>query len=666
MIAICSSAARRRLVGGALIVSALLASGTSIQAQDAATSPAAQAAPAVSYPPDHVLYETKAGKVTVGQFVENVRLYAPGPLGGLDIGEFDLSKIDAAAMQEAIKQTAVQDEAARRAREAGIEMEPARRDRLDRDLQTIEQRVWLVQVGILEDAGVGDDAIRAQYEADLDSAYTTAEVLSMRHIYLGTYETYEVKAGDSLESIAEAVSGDKSAAERILNADSRVPRAEETVGTEGEKLPPKALVEGEKLMVPMNAEKVEAVRAKAVQAWEKLKAGASFEEVAIEFGENPNPGRVMTLRPKKGEKPILAEMRAAFDALQDGAFSEPFRTKHGWQIVYRESYKPVHVTPFEEAREAIRRNLINKVREERYQKLMDALFAEYKDLVIAEDVLASAHDPARKDEIIFELGDLKYTAGLFARDMDGKFSAETPVAERRKLLAQVSTVQRKLTEWDKQRRNVRETPLFKAGALRAENIHLANRWLRKSLDDAAFEPTEEQLLAKFDEIKQMMRKEPAAEVWQLTVKAPIPEDSTMEQYQQAMAETTAKVEKELGKVTSKEDFLGLVKQMSEDEFASQDGSVGMQQGSYLGGMVGRALEASVANASFGPEEFPDGRVVAIWVGRVDKGQEAGLDAYRQETRSHVVREMEDKKTNELVEQVQKDIGLAIHVPPVAP
>lgn len=173
----------------------------------------------IAYPPDAVLYEASGKKHTVAEFVESVRLFPPGPLGALDIADFDLSKATPDAVKEAVEQTAVQAEAARRAREAGLEMEDARDDRMHRDLEMIEQRIWLFETGILGDTDVTDEQVRAQYDADAARSYTTPEQLAMRHIFLSTYEEYLVQAGDSLESIAEKITGDRSAADRILNAE---------------------------------------------------------------------------------------------------------------------------------------------------------------------------------------------------------------------------------------------------------------------------------------------------------------------------------------------------------------------------------------------------------------------------------------------------------------
>lgn len=150
------------------------------------------------------------------------------------------------------------------------------------------------------------------------------------------------------------------------------------------------------------------------------------------------------------------------------------------------------------------------------------------------------------------------------------------------------------------------------------------------------------------------------------MKADIPANANAEQYAKAIADATESLKAELAKVAKREDFSALVKQMSEDEFAAKDGFVGYKSGDYLGGMVGRALEAKVVQGVFGPEDFPDGRVVAVWIGAVDKGQQMTLDDYRNETKVHVLREMENERTDELIAKVRGEIGLTIHVPPLAP
>jgi peptidyl-prolyl cis-trans isomerase C len=89
----------------------------------------------------------------------------------------------------------------------------------------------------------------------------------------------------------------------------------------------------------------------------------------------------------------------AFALPEDGALSEPIKTRFGWHIIKRESYDPGKVKEFSEVESQIKVRLVNEKRAEVTQAFLDKL-KEDAGLTINDEVLAAVALPERgkKDE----------------------------------------------------------------------------------------------------------------------------------------------------------------------------------------------------------------------------------------------------------------------------
>lgn len=266
------------------------------------------------------------------------------------------------------------------------------------------------------------------YESLKDAQFKREEQLRMRHIFVSTYAEHRVAEGETLESIAKNVAGDVTVADRILSAETKKPRVEsfeeqpkeeKKDGKDAKKDEPKAaprpdllaraLVPGELLKVPMRGEVEKKARAKIDAAIERVKKGEAFADVAKSVSENESPGELWTVQPARDARPIMPELRAAFDKLKDGEYSEPLRTKHGFQVVFREGYTAAGYTPREEAQKALEGEFSRRQRD----LLTEAFFARYladpKVTTIEWGKLKVPSTVANPEDVVLTVGDTKFT-----------------------------------------------------------------------------------------------------------------------------------------------------------------------------------------------------------------------------------------------------------------
>ncbi len=619
----------------------------------------------VSYAENALLFETSERNWTVGEFEDYARLVPPRPLQERTTISLDLDAWSEERVRAGIEEVVLVREAASRARTEELELSPEKQNRFDHDLESIQTRVWLVETGVLDDRKVTDEEITAYYEQHQEEKYTIHEQLTLRHVFLSTYETHVVEEGESLESIAEKISGDPELADRILDAETKKPRIEGSVNHEGDEMPPQALSAGETLLVPMNAQRVAEVGERAQEIWARLEAGEEFKTVATTMSENETPGRLVSISPKRDGKPVNEDMKKAFLELEDGTFSKPFRTKHGWQIIFRHKYIPESLVPLDRVEARIRNAVINDGRRERYEALMREILTDYPSLAVNDEVLAIAEEPSSADQVIFQMRDVKYTGANFARDFGDRVTPETSLEDRRMLLAETSVLQRVLGEWDRERKDVSETELYKSTAKRIADMHYANQWIEHRMETAELNVTEELISAKYEELKDILKTQPAADISQITLRINVPDDATNLRRQEALADASNELRSELLKVETSEEFAVLAKQISEDEYAETGGKIGKVQGSYMNGLVGRAINESGAQNFHGPFDTPESDGVrAIWLNSVNEAQQATLEEARDDLETAVLRDLRTEYGEDLRARVVEGMELVVHIPPL--
>lgn len=103
-------------------------------------------------------------------------------------------------------------------------------------------------------------------------------------------------------------------------------------------------------------EKVEEVKQKALEVYEKAKSGADFAELAQTYSEGPTKDRGGLLGAFKKEDMVAPFSEKAF-SMAPGDISEPVLTQFGWHIIKVEKVNEAKTSSIEEAKEEIKNRL---------------------------------------------------------------------------------------------------------------------------------------------------------------------------------------------------------------------------------------------------------------------------------------------------------------------
>ncbi|MEO8376594.1 MAG: peptidylprolyl isomerase, partial [Candidatus Sumerlaeota bacterium] len=309
----------------------------------------------------------------------------------------------------------------------------------DRENKTIDDmmkgwRQYLVNKTLINDKMSEPSAADLDkiYEDQKEAAFAIKESLKLRQIFVSTYEDYTVKAGDSLESIAREVGGDEKLADQILDDTTKRPRAEKKLpataqaaeaktGDDAAKpaeqsLDPRALQDGEKLKVPVRGKKEEAAKEKIEKAKEKLDAGTSFEEVAKDISENENPGQLFEIEPGAGDRPIMPELQKSFMNLQDKHYSDPIRTRHGYSIIYRESYEPKSYVSRADSEARLKSIWETQKKTHLVDEFFEGQLNDDKVVKIAPDKLKQAKEEGGESVIFLTIGDKEFALSQLSQE----------------------------------------------------------------------------------------------------------------------------------------------------------------------------------------------------------------------------------------------------------
>ncbi|MCE5230717.1 peptidyl-prolyl cis-trans isomerase [bacterium] len=247
--------------------------------------------------------------------------------------------------------------------------------------QSIGQMVtkYLVSKYVDEKLDPVSDAALNKYYNDHKDEFRIPFRFRMRHMILTTYEPYTVGPEDTLESIAERISGSKEKAS-LIRADVIGRPLRREAGKEF-----KPLVVGEKLLVPMSDDKAEEVHQKLVKILGELKQGKSFEDIAKKNSEAGIGGEISEWMPTGTNEPqILPEIEKAGRETKVGEVSAPFRTRHGWQAIQvvekqEEGYSPLSAVQF---------SIVQKMQEKQREQLTEQMY----DMLMSQKVATIHYD----------------------------------------------------------------------------------------------------------------------------------------------------------------------------------------------------------------------------------------------------------------------------------
>ncbi|MCX7918734.1 MAG: peptidylprolyl isomerase [bacterium] len=178
-------------------------------------------------------------------------------------------------------------------------------------------------------------------------------------------------------------------------------------------------------------EKAEGLK-KILEAYQKLKEGNDFVEVAKEYSESEESLRGQVAGPFARDT-ILKEIETAALSLKPGEFSSIITTKHGYNIVRLEEFIPA-VTPYEKAKAAIQGRVLFEKRQqianEAQKRIFDSV-TTYKNIAALESLagITTAKETGVQDTTAQPTSkkEKKYLADVvadYAKKTDAKSLAE--------------------------------------------------------------------------------------------------------------------------------------------------------------------------------------------------------------------------------------------------
>ncbi len=227
-------------------------------------------------------------------------------------------------------------------------------------LQQQTRQVTLLQVDAKqfeEEVEVTEADIETYYEDNLDS-FATEERVRLAYV--------ELRPEDLIE---EASLSEEELRQRYESAKQRY-------------LTPEARRASHILITPDSAGDDESAEAMAEALRERIADGESFEDLATEHSDDPvsaeQGGDLGWIEP---EDMVDAFEESLYELEEPGDVSQPVETQFGWHLIRLEEVRPPEGMSFEEARQEILDEHLQREREELYVDMSDRMV----DLVFADD-----------------------------------------------------------------------------------------------------------------------------------------------------------------------------------------------------------------------------------------------------------------------------------------
>jgi len=185
-------------------------------------------------------------------------------------------------------------------------------------------------------------------------------------------------------------------------------------------------------------EDIESARKKINEIHEKLKKGENFEELALNFSDDPGSsdkgGKLPEFGSGSNTRMVAEFENEGFNLKQNGDFSSPFQTDFGFHIVKRINHTPL--ASFESLKKDIQlkvnkderskitqQSLVKKLKKEYNYTLVDkkALKWFVKNLDSSYYVGTWNHEKLNSDKIIFSIVNKNYTQKMFAQFLKTNF-----------------------------------------------------------------------------------------------------------------------------------------------------------------------------------------------------------------------------------------------------
>ena len=410
------------------------------------------------------------------------------------------------------------------------------------------------------------EEIRAYYEEN-EEAFKAPVAFSVRHIFVSNYQEVVTKPGQTLESLARDVSGDVSAVDLILVDNG--PKSPRAPGyAKGNRATIKPLEPGERLLVPVSEETRKKNLEKIRQAKERVEKGEEFEKVAREVSDGSNPGKLIPWLGTNG-RAILPEIREAVRKTDQGAVTDVFETRHGYNIMKVEMKAEQPPVPFDEAAQQIAKVL----RDKKLNEMMDAYATRLYESPMLEVDYDKFADPATPDgAVVVKVGATEYTNKQVQMPMAGAVRKDMPHSQIMRLLRVNARIQNDLFALEARKKGLNKTVRYRmrvAGAVYMSYLETYLEQLRRKAIREDISP--EEAKAYFESNRSAFAMPPKVTYFELAAR--IPTGSDGKPAPDGVNEATARLAGWVRNVQNRQELQQAIAEHSEDKASKARGGL---------------------------------------------------------------------------------------------
>jgi len=433
-----------------------------------------------------------------------------------------------------------------------------------------------------------EEEVKKYYEDNKNIEFKRPFSFKMRHIFLSTYTPYVSVEGDSLESIAEKMSGNKKMMEFILrDDDTKEPRYVKP--EDRDEKPYLPLKPGERLLVPKPEKEKQKIREKINKIAQDLKKGADFENMAQKFSEGtPTQGKIIgPVVPEKDKKPMLPEIVDAVKNTPVGKTTDIVQTKHGFNIIKVEEKTEEGFFPFEHAKRSIMGKMANERRRKKTRSLLLDIPKNTKSITFNKDVF-SKKDAAPESVIVSIADDVKFTLRDFKEAIPEKMrkSAKTPQEKLLLSLESRNVILPLLYQYGVSQK-LEQADDFKKEFKHRKIMILADKYNRKMLSELP-KPNDEILLKFYNENKDRYTELKQYDVGVIGLKVLEPGEKMDDEKKEEKIESLKEKLNEIRqKIIAGADFEKMAQEYSEDPSVRTKGSLGKVPANFRKGFGGK-------------------------------------------------------------------------------
>lgn len=470
---------------------------------------------------------------------------------------------------ETIKQLVYERVLHQKALEAGIdENHPEVAARIKAQEEDILNRLYFSEIITPEIDRLTEQVAQDYYQKNKHEMFTRPARDVARALHISTYEMVTVEEGDSLEALAEAITGDSSAAERILSGNE--PYYLRQTPTElQDRVLSSPLRAGEVVFVPFGDDRIASATAHAENLRREILAGKTIDQLTTSADDY-----VVSATPPlqiSADLPYYDELVKAAETLKETSVTEVVRTASGLNILVLQDRETTETVPYDNVREYIlqqvqsdgtyQREAVEKARE----RTLDELWSKY-NLQINTEALSRPNylgsDPLSTSTIIVQTDGFEYNLAQYLSDLrlTGKDWSQLTRQERLDLLQMAPSIVSFLAVTESKAQGLDKTEDYQE-TMKGIAISEIVAQYQKTANQAANQVTTEDLRAYYNDNLDKYTSPAQVTIREITKRINLTLPPS--QKAQAIEEATESLNEIRSRINTLDDFINLARRESE-------------------------------------------------------------------------------------------------------